>query len=408
MFSCRRPLSRLVESQSFRRPGYRVFLALFVLFLLVSMHGVTWTPFYTYRGLDFQNLHAYFHGYADPLGRPMVYPPPMIWMMSWCRGIPYYAANLYWEFAIVMLTFLGTWIVSTFDRRRSAFSWMVWALLLFQLPMVYAVERGNNDAWVIPVFTLASALVLHRKIFTAGLFFAAACWLKVYPVVPCVLLLAIFVLDPELRRRYFWKLLAGLGVGGVGIGLIFWPESWTYVTETLPAYAKEHRLLIVSSHSLFRRWPSLFLKVPILLLWGTMFHRMFRKDPLFVFTAGLAISTFFQDSSNDYSLITAYPFLFVLMNRMLKPGIDWRRFGWLVFSFWVFIGDRTPVAWLFHSRGAIFVHVIWFLTFPFFMKRELDEVMWSPYSFSYPADSVRVSAPAGGPSAGGLDRQAVV
>lgn len=369
---------------------YPVYIAIFVVLLILSIHGVTWIPFYSFRGLDLHNLFT-FHNTCpewpipyeksgsqcgDTLNRPMYYPPLVYWLMGWTRFVNFYQADLYWGFAIILLTGLGTWFGAVTEKRKTHWIWLLWGLLLLQMPMVYAVERGNNDALIIPVFMLG-AFCFHRgRVFISGALLATACWMKVYPVIPSVVLLAAFSIDRDLRRAYFKNFFFGFLASGIFWASVLFPDSYRYVFEVLPPFAGAHGGFGVSSHTLYAGKTSVFVKLPYLAIWTYFVIRLFKRDPIFVFAALLAISTFFQNISNDYNLITTYPFLFLLMNRLLRRSMNAGDLGWLIFTVAALVGDRTIPEMLFNNRGALFMHLVWFLIFPYYVLKQVDKGRW--------------------------------
>lgn len=350
-------------------------------------------PLWNFYGLDLHNLHA-FHNYCpewpvpydrpanlcgDILNRPMIYPPLLYWLMGWLRGTLLTEAALYWSFAIILFTFLGTWLVSipeaerNPDRSLPRWIWMLWILLLLQLPMAYAVERGNVDAAVIPVYCLGTFLYWRRKYFWAGFFIATSCWMKVYPAVPSLLILSALVLDPELRKQALRPFFSGFITGGMAWAILLFPDSYRYVFEVLPRLTRDPGGYGTSSHTLYNGTTGMLVKIPLLIAWAVFFTRALRRDPILIFTAGLAISTFFQNLSNDYNLITAYPFLFVVMHRLLRPRMNFADFAVLLLTFAAFVLDRTPMELVFHNRGALFTQLVWFLVFPLSMMKRIDK-----------------------------------
>src|SRR5690606_37366295 len=174
---------------------YSLFIATFVFLLLLSTHGVVFIPAWSYRGLDLQKLHVFDHqcpgwpipydhtgaACGDPLGRPLLYPPLIYWVMAWTRFFSFYAAEILWSIAIPLLTLLSTFLVDRADSvQAKAKDWAIWFLAFFQMPMVYAVERGNNDAAVLPIYALGVFLIARKRWAWAGIAMAAACWMKVY------------------------------------------------------------------------------------------------------------------------------------------------------------------------------------------------------------------------------------
>lgn len=369
---------------------YPVFVAIFVLLLLLSIHGVRWVPFYSYAGLDLQNLFVFHRqcpdwpipygetgaACGDPLNRPMVYPPLAYWTMAWVRLLGFSAATVLWAIAIVGLTGWGTWLATRFESPRRNWIWAVWFLLLFQMPMVYAVERGNIDALVVPLFIGGAYALARSRPFAAGLLFATAGWMKVYPVVPSAMILIALFIDRESRKRLFWPLFRGFAFGGIVWAILLLPDSHRYVLEVLPRFAAERGGFGASSHTLYRGLPSLFLKLPLLGLWTCFVARLVRRDPIFGFAAALAISTFFQNLSNDYNLITAYPFLFLVAHRLLRRGMRGVDFAMLLLTFQAFVGDRTLLEAAIPNRGALFVQILWFVGFPLYALNRIDKGSW--------------------------------
>lgn len=376
-------------------PLYPWFVAGFVLLLLLSIHGVKYIPYWNFRGLDLQNLWTFHHqcpGWpvpyektgamcGDALGRGLVYPPLVYWLMAWTKLVDFYPATVLWDLSIVGLTLLGTGFVATADSTGLAtnrrWNWAVWLLLLPQMPMVYALERGNNDALVIPIFALAVLAFVRGRVMITGALLATACWTKVYPVIPSFVLIAALALDPDLRTRYFTRFFGGFVVGGIGWAIVLFPDSYRYVFQVLPVLAQDGGGFGLSSHTLFRGLPSLAVKLPALGLWIFWTRRMLARDPVLALTAGLAISTFFQNLSNDYNLITTYPFLFVVLDRLLDRRMRGVDFAILVLTFAAFVGDRTPMEILFKNRGALFTQLVWFFAFPFYVLNRIDKGRWA-------------------------------
>lgn len=402
MFGASSPTSGGVTLLSRKFDFYPVFVAIFVLLLVGSIHGVRWLPFYSYPGLDLQNLFVFHHqcpgwpipytesgaACGDPLERAMVYPPLAYWTMSWVRLFNFPTATLLWSVVVIGFTALGMGLATCFEKTRRIGIMFIGLLLFFQMPMLYAIERGNIDALVIPLFMGGSYFLSMRRGFLAGLLFATASWMKVYPVIPSAMVMAGFFLDRDLRKTAFPGLLKGFIVGGTVWALLLFPDSYRYIADVLPRFATEKGGFGVSSHTLYRGWPSLFVKLPVLTLWTYFFSRIFRRDPLFALSALLAISTFFQNLSNDYNLITAYPFLFLVLLRLLRRGMDWKDLGILILTFQAFVGDRTLVEGLLDTRGALFTQIIWFVAFPFYALNRIDKSAWPDGNLPYDEKSI--------------------
>jgi hypothetical protein len=390
MFSASSPPSEGVESRVRKPDSYPIFIASFVALLTLSIHGVKWLPFYAYPGLDLQNLYAFHHqcpgwpvpygvsgtACGDPLDRAMFYPPLAYWTMAWVRLFSFHFATLIWGFGIVGLTAFATWTASLSESRPRNWIWAVWFLVLFQMPMLYALERGNIDALVAPLFIGGAYFLAKRRGFLAGFLFATACWMKVYPVIPSAVALAAVLANPDLRKSLFPRLFLGFSVGGMAWAAILFPDSTRYVFEVLPGVSSAVGGFGTSSHTLYQGTAGIFVKIPALVFWTWFAARTIRRDPVFVMSGLLAISTFFQNLSNDYNLITAYPFLFIVLCRLLREGMTRLDFGMLVLTFLAFVGDRTPLELVFHNHAALFAQLVWFAAFPIYTMNRIDKGRW--------------------------------
>ena len=382
-----------------RRTIYSVILTLLLIF---SIHGYHWVPFWNFRGLDFLNLFAFHRNCAswpirygpwgarcgDPLFREMLYPPMAYWAMAWTRLFDFKTANAIWEIAIPTLTFLGMMIVSAADKNPLRRTDWIAGLFFFQMPMVYAIERGNIDALVVPMYAAAIAFFAKRHWTTAGFFFAAACWLKVYPVVPVGLLLIALFSDRIAYREYGWPFLRGFAIGGAILGIVFLPDSYRYIFEVLPRLMADPGGFGTSSHTLYGGRSGLFLKIPVFVLWTYLTRKMLSRDPVFILTAGLAISTFFPNLTNDYNLITSYPFLFLLLRRLLRARMSTMDFAMLILTCWAFVGDRTPLEILLPNRSALFLQIVWIIGFPAYLLNRIDKSAWPDGNLPYDEKSI--------------------
>jgi len=360
-----------------------VYFAIFVLLLALSVHGVHFVPFWKARGLDFSNLFLFHRNCpewpvpygpngarcGDPLARDLVYPPLVYWMFAWTRFLPFNIAETLWMLAIPFLVFCGVAIVEKADRKPATFRELSVFLLVFQLPMLYAMERGNNDALVVPLFCAGIAYFVSGRVFVAGALYAAACWMKVYPVIPSVVLLAALFTDPMLRRGRGRSFLKGFVAGGIVLAILLLPDSYRYVFKVLPELSSREGGFGTSSHTLFRGAASLLVKLPVLVLWVWTTRKVLTRDPILVLAAGLAISTFFANLSNDYNLVTAYPFLFLMIRRTFREGMTGLDFAMCILTFWAFVGDRTALEWIFPNRSALLLQVGWFFAFPLYLRK---------------------------------------
>jgi hypothetical protein len=374
------------------RDQRRFWLVLIGVYLLLSVHGVVQLPMWERPGLDLQNLHAFHsncggwpipYGRAgaecgDWTGRPMVYPPLVYWAMAWTRFFDFYFAELLWSLAIIALTAFGMANLARLERKLTSWQVLFGMLLFLQLPVAYAVERGNCDALIVATGAIAIACFARGKFALAGAAMAAAAWMKVYPAIPAIVLLAAIASDPGLRRSFLKPLFLGFAGTGLALALLLLPDSYRYVAEVLPRFAAERGGILPSSHILYKSvWAWLFLKLPILVLWGRLARRHLERDPLVVLSGLLAISTFFQNTSNDYNLVTAYPFLFLLFARLLRPGARSGDFWMMLLTLVAFVGDRSPWIPLFANRGALYFQIVWLVSFPLFMGKRIDKGLWA-------------------------------
>jgi hypothetical protein len=312
----------------------------------------------------------------------MIYPPLLYWAMGWLRLFTFPVAEKIWSLMIVGFVILGSGFAVALDRRKlSAVDWItlvaLWGVVFFLLPMRYALERGNVDAFVVLVYGFGIYLFVRERRVGAGVAFAAAAWLKVYPVIPVLILLGATFGDPENRERYFKPTALGYLFGGAGFALLLFPDSYRYVVDVLPRFSRERGGYQPHTHILYKSaWSWVFLKLPILFLWGRMTARALEKDPILTLTAGLAISTFFQNVSNDYNLITTYPFLFVALKRLLHPRTTKGEFAILLLSFVVFVGDRSLWTPFFGNRGVLYWQILWLVAFPLYVVKRIDKGNW--------------------------------
>jgi hypothetical protein len=319
---------------------------------------------------------------GDALGRPMIYPPLLYWAMSWLRLFSFGSAEKVWSFALVASVLLGTGLAVFHDRKKlsrrdTVFLFGLWVITFFLLPMRYALERGNVDALVVFVYGFGIYLFARGRPVGAGVAFAAAAWLKVYPVIPALVLFGGIFFDAENRRRYFKPIALGYLLGGVGFALLLWPDSYRYLVEVLPRFSRERGGFLPHTHILYKSiWSWIFLKIPILVLWVRMTARALEKDPVLTLTGGLAISTFFQNVSNDYNLITAYPFLFIVLKRLLHPKASGYELAILVLGFVAFVGDRSIWMPLFGNRGVLYWQILWLIVFPLYVVKRIDKGNW--------------------------------
>ncbi len=303
-------------------------------------------------GLDLQNVYV-FHACAghddpylvtgrqcgDPLGRAMPYPPLMYWALGWMRWVSFPAARWIWA-SFIALVLLWAVVVWSGPGKPAAARWRPYlfgVLLLAQFPAVFAMERGNNDTFVVLLWTAAAALFVRERRFLAGLAAGLAAAAKLYPAFGCAVVLAgvagVVVRGGRAQWSARWRpalrFAAGLAVGPAVVTLLFWTQTQHYLHEVLPAFAAHVPGVSLHSHSV----PAIFgaaaraVSAALVVAWCAASFRRFESAPLDVFAGGLALSTYVASVSFDYNLVTVYPLLIVRATRAF--GEERQGRGWL-------------------------------------------------------------------------------
>jgi Glycosyltransferase family 87 len=143
------------------------------------------------------------------------YPPIVIRLFAWTPLLSTAAALRIWVVALVLVVIAGT-VVACKTRRELRLEELpvpvAVAGLLFSFPVLFTLERGNFD--LIALAAILLALPLDRRggwaaEIAAGCLLAVAPWVKIYPGLIGIGLLAL--------RRY--RVFAGFVGAGVAIGL---------------------------------------------------------------------------------------------------------------------------------------------------------------------------------------------
>ncbi len=249
-------------------------------------------PAWSFLGLDFMHnylgarawmsgLNPYLHDIGDDRGQ-YAYPPVVLPMFAWCKFFSLELATILWG-AIVAATI--AWGARLVQQVRVAASLPFVSLVLltvtvvWSMPALFAMERGNSDAIVLLAMIGAFAAWRRKRSLlndmVIGGCFALAGWVKVYPVV----LFGLLVLTGRWRA-----LLLGLGIFAT-VGLV--PLEYTKAfldasrhaqgqrTDTvgvaldwltgqpMRAIRADHPSIESSSHSLTSYWPRLWLDLGI-------------------------------------------------------------------------------------------------------------------------------------------------
>jgi hypothetical protein len=291
-----------------------------------------WTSFVPVFGADFTTQSDYaartWSGYADPYSdhrHLFHYPPIVIRLFAWT---PYFSTEValrIWVVVLALLVIAGTVLAWT-TRRELGIERVplpaALACVLFSFPVVFALERANFDLITLAAILVAVLLLRRGSPFAeiaAGCILAVGPWVKIYPGLLGVALLAL--------RRY--RVLGGFIGGGIAIGL-FAP------TETLRSFeilrlaierTRESAPLGAWGHSLSIAWLNIvhiagqngvgFLaKVPSWLVTAALLtpalgwvcwriygceQRRLLTYPLLLWVVALA--SFVPEIANDYSLV---------------------------------------------------------------------------------------------------------
>ena len=252
--------------------GERERISALILFLVVSIVSVRAIPFMTPWGADLQNLLAYQNctkdgnPYVIPgavcgdlWGRRMLYPPLLIHSFFWLRGLTPESATYRWC-AFVVVACLGclwAWRQMSPAQKRDRADWVPVAfalLLLFQFPMVFALERGNMDIWPILGWTAAAFLICRNRLKSAGLVAGLAAAYKLYPAVPCAaVVLGMFWAAfgaKHCRRTNFLRFGVPAIFSFVAAQAMFYREAIWYFTRVLPDFSRKRIDDPLCSHSI--------------------------------------------------------------------------------------------------------------------------------------------------------------
>jgi hypothetical protein len=339
-------------------------------FMVLSIVALPQLPFMAPWGLDLQNVHAFQRCAAgrspylvdaavcgDALARPFYYPPFLFAFFRWLRPLTLETAMYIWT------AFLLTSATATFylwarkisteplgDDRHEIVAFC--ALLLFQYPFVFALERGNTDSVNLLFYTLGAFLFVRRREWLAGMSAGVAAGFKLSPIIAIVVMTGALFLGWRRVGRWAWARFAGGSLAAFLLTLlVFFGDAKIYLFDVLPKYARSLSFGSEYSHSLptyvgdswrlYGKLMSVALLAPW--VWG-MGRAVGRGELAMAFAGALAVSTYVQGTSFDYNLITTYPLLLLLFIEARRTD----RWGLLVFGLFAIIGDRR----LFTTPGA--------------------------------------------------------
>jgi hypothetical protein len=187
----------------------------------------TWVPSWHWLGCDFDiNYHgsrAWLAG-SDPYQGyhkgteelPYDHPPLVLALFSWCGLLSHQAAVLVWLSALALIAVLGG-VACWRHRARLGLTNVplpfILAAVLLSYPVLFEMERGNWNMLALLLIVLGAWALRSSTLggdYLAGLCLAVAAWIKVYPGLLLLGLLA-------LRR---WRAATVCVAAGLAIGLV--------------------------------------------------------------------------------------------------------------------------------------------------------------------------------------------
>ena len=312
---------------------------------------LTWVPPLTFLAGDFKvhidHVARLQAGGIDPYHRPgdwvcSLYPyPPMVGRsFGWVSLMSRSAAARAWLVALALLFVAGA--VESWRARRALglgeipLAWLV-AAVLYATPSLFAMERGQGDPMVILPLIVASWLLARRGAgadVAAGVLLGATSWLKYYPGLTSVALVA-------LRRS---KALAAFVVVAASIGLVDFDGTRQSIKNgALAQVVMADKVPHVHEikHSIVENWKSMklvrrvhllgevpgsvaaaALLLPAIVLVSRRVSRATDPRPLiFPYLLWLtAAATFGMPYANDYNLVP----LILAMLAVWDAGDSWR------------------------------------------------------------------------------------
>ena len=339
-------------------------------FLVLSIVSVRAVPRLEIAGADLHNLYVYHHcpmrddpylatgtSCGDLWGRDMFYPPLLYWSFVWTRFVSFPVAFVVWSAFTVLAMLLAAraWIATAGDRG----TYLFWLLLLAQFPLLFALERGNNDVVVVLGWSLAFLLLARGRVGLSGVLAGSCAALKLYPAIAVAAVAAgLWRFEPTARRRCL-RFAGGAGLALVLAAAALPADTRAYVTDELPRFANDpapdawsysHAMpILVPGHPAV----GLALSAAVVALWVFVGMRRLATDPGPVFAGAIAMSTYFASISWDYNLITTYPLLLLLFDRSREHPFG-RAWLLLALGLVAIVGDRT----LFDGPVLARVHVL--------------------------------------------------
>ncbi|WP_157765604.1 hypothetical protein [Halobacteriovorax marinus] len=319
---------------------YCIWAAIF-LSLALSISSYKLIPFENPDGLDFQNMYAYsvcdkeleqkFNNNiylaggldcGDAMGRAFVYPPLLFYSTYWVGSFKSFeSARLTWRVFIVIGLIVSLFLWSS-NIRNFLFCVPFVLLLFLQFPLLFALERGNNDILVVILWSLAFYFYKKENFFLTGALAVSCVFMKVYPLFAFGVISIGFLVDfIKYEKREVLRYLWGVIISSTIILLAF-RELWfswllrvsQFSGRTMTASHLNHSMQYLFDLNVIGKLLFLILVA----LWGAHFIYANRENRITSFAGALALTTYFSPVSYDYNLITTYPLFYVLTERLIK------------------------------------------------------------------------------------------
>lgn len=344
----------------------RVLQCLAVGLLIYFISGWKAIPMHSIWGLDLQCIWSFHHceGHSnspylvdgntcgDIYNRPMVYPPLHYWTFAWTRLLDFKTAVIYLAIAILGVLFFSFAFWNR-DKKHHTLFLGVWTLFVLQYPSIFQIERGSNDLPVYLWFIASLWAFEKRNYLWSGLFCALCASTKLYPVFLCAPLVLVTLFDKD-KRRWVWGMFIGLVLAHILTPL----DSINYYLKVMPAHASndppifDEATVSHSIRSIFpsKVWLALLLFFTTLAIYTRRAWQLLSSRPVYIYSLGIALSTYFATVSYDYHLILVYPLLFYVFRAAVKSKIP-MLYLFFILGICFFFWDRQFL--IDHKLGAL-------------------------------------------------------
>ncbi len=233
-----------------------------------------WLPRWPYLGLDFLNSYfaaphwleggnVYFERFGDPIRRPYAYSPIVLMLFLWCSWVDPLTGIWVWTAVSALIIFVAScavWQTRMELRLRDLSVPFILAVTLFSMPVLFAMERGNNDVLIILIIVFVARLLRRDESRAVdvliGVLMAFAVWAKLYPL----LLLPGLIVLGRFRAVAFAALFGPL----IGVTFLHGNLDWIQVSRRVTGDYPMNGLHY--AHSISGAWPFVWsdLGLPLL------------------------------------------------------------------------------------------------------------------------------------------------